>query len=612
MEKYDPVQQRVVKIFNREKYLPVFTHNLFSALGIKDAESDYKYFYPNSNWYEDNDRLYPANAGVLEASIPTDNGYLYIVDQVIEPLRTIYNILEDPSLKYTVMNKLYDKFPAFRYDKDLSAKYADAGDSLFYFYHMSTANFALLDVGSEWTSDREDWTLLTRDGFNAFVPNDGAMTQFFRQYWGAADISESEKYKDYEDLDRLAMFYLVSNHFVRSQGIMFPELIRQGLKNSWGSDYTFDVDADVEHKEICGNGVFYGINKVEVPTIFQAVTRPLFQSRKYRIFSYMLMQSGMLPVLANQDRKITMLIPSDATLSTLYYIDEGDGSNLSNFKVKQRSDNKVVGTAALEAIIRYHTISEVIEPEDIQGEGKWYESDKQAAFLKVGGSAIVQENGKPVNMGVDEFNTDGAWGANWRAYEVNELFATPENMMDAMEPGHQHNEWYDWIKLHWKNEIMRTGYTANTDYWTGSGLLVPFKDSRGILFCTHDSWGRPGKNGVPVGNPNNKKEMNTWVGKHMIARKQNEHLNVLDFLQGTVQRTDFATITPGFSIRILETLPVADDDPNKQFGAFVMTILLPDSEGGRTVHAYGPNIAQECLFYVLPTEDERFVLGKTE
>ena len=81
IEEYtDPLNRRKVKIFSREKYMPVFSTRMFAKRGISDAEGDYRLLFPDVNWQGANDRLYAGNAAVTESGIPTDNGYLYIVD----------------------------------------------------------------------------------------------------------------------------------------------------------------------------------------------------------------------------------------------------------------------------------------------------------------------------------------------------------------------------------------------------------------------------------------------------------------------------------------------------------------------------------------------------
>ena len=76
---------------------------------------------------------------MIESGIPTDNGYLYIVDKVMEPSRTIYKELSDNSgtgADYSLCKGLFDRISLYKYDASVSKNYAaSSGDSLFYFYH---------------------------------------------------------------------------------------------------------------------------------------------------------------------------------------------------------------------------------------------------------------------------------------------------------------------------------------------------------------------------------------------------------------------------------------------------------------------------------------------
>lgn len=604
--RFNPITGSMVKVCPREKYLSVFNTNMFASMNITDPESNYKYFYPNSNWYGNDNTIYPANAGLLEKAIPTDNGYLYIIDQVIEPSRTVYEVIEDEGLHYSVMKNLFDNFPRFdvgdRETKRLTELYGSKGDTLFPFYFDKSTGFTMLDIGDEWTHTLEDvWQILLRDAFVGFVPNDQAMNNFFAGFWG--DPALSEHYASYDDLDRLAMYYFVSNHFVKSAGVIFPKHLREGLYSTWGYPYDFDVDTDVEHKEICGNGAFYGITKVQVPAIFESVVRPAFQTPRFRTFSYLLKTSGLLPILANKEQKLTLFIPSNESMGksqyTSYY---GNKWDLSTYKVKEGNTDVVERKA--ENLIKSMLVSELLTPEMLNNQDgqRWIATNAKDIFIKIGMGKITTESGKDISFGVDQFVDEKS--GNWRVYEVNELLPSIEQVLEEMEIGHP--EWKAWLKLQWKEEIVK-----NTTHYPGNfkDNLVPFMESRGIVFATHDAWGKPGTNGIPKKDPNRKKPQSDWLGKHMVARKENKSLDLLQFFDGTVSNTEFQTVTPGFKIRIISMDPVPDDDPNKSagYGEFRVRIQLPESENNRIVYAYGPQFARDCLFYIVPTAENRFV-----
>lgn len=605
-ERFNPISEEMVKVCPREKYLPVFNTNMFASMNITDPESNYKYFYPNSNWYGNDNRIYPANAGVKEAAIPTDNGYLYLIDQVIEPQRTVYEVMDDSTLNYSVMRDLYDKFPRFEKDdretKRLTELYGAAGETIYPFYFSKSTGFTLLDIGDEWTHTLEDvWQILLRDAFNGFVPNDQAMNDFFNSYWG--DPALSDHYDSYDNLDRLAMYYLISNHFVKNAGVIFPKHIREGLYNIWGYPYDFDPDNDVEHKEICGNGAFYGVNKVLVPAIFESVVRPAFQTPRYRTFSYLLNRSGLLPSLANKERELTLFMPSNETLEkakyTLNITNEWD---LSTYQVK--SGTSTLGVSDAENLVKGMLISGIVTPEMLADQSKqtWFRTNANDIFVKVGQSKITTENGTDISFGVDEFNTDGKLGT-WRVYEVNGLFSPAKQLLEEIE---DHTEWKTWIKNQWKENIVKhtTQYPGNFN-----DNLLPFAESRGVIFATLNDWGKPGTNGIPKTDDNNKRPLSDWLGKHIISRKQNPELDLLPFIEGTVFNTEYKTMIPDFNLRILSIEPIPDDDPYKSqgYGTSRIRIKLPVSENERVVYAYGPLFTRDCLCYIIPDADYRFV-----
>lgn len=68
-------------------------------------------------------------------------------------------------------------------------------------------------------------------------------------------------------------------------------------------------------------------------------------------------------------------------------------------------------------------------------------------------------------------------------------------------------------------------------------------------------------------------------------------------------------MTSDFNLRILSVEPIPDDDPYKSqgYGTSRIRIKLPVSENERVVYAYGPLFTRDCLCYIIPDADYRFV-----
>lgn len=77
-----------------------------------------------------------SNAAVSEYEILADNGYVYIVDQVIEPLETIYTQLESNE-NYSIFFNLYNENTTYTYDATLSKDFEQPWGLIhFLFIHM--------------------------------------------------------------------------------------------------------------------------------------------------------------------------------------------------------------------------------------------------------------------------------------------------------------------------------------------------------------------------------------------------------------------------------------------------------------------------------------------
>src|SRR5690606_6586861 len=176
-----------------------------------------------------------ANARVAEYAIPTDNGYIYIVDEVLKPLKTIHaTIAELP--EYADFLTVYDRYRTFTYDEETSRDYGMAGDSLFNVSHGS-----LPSIASEWTTfglpdavAYFDLAGLTYRGFNVFAPDNQALQGFFDAYM-------AEHYTSLDQVDLLPLLLLMYNH-VYTGNIVFPSEIGKNpdIKATFGTPIVFD------------------------------------------------------------------------------------------------------------------------------------------------------------------------------------------------------------------------------------------------------------------------------------------------------------------------------------------------------------------------------------
>lgn len=297
------------KVFHKDRFLPVFSQQHFNTKGI-DAASNYEYFYGAGSW-RGSDGFNVSNAAVEEYAIPADNGYVYVVDEVIEPLNTVYDELANNG-NYRDFISLYDKFRTFWYDQASSANYAAVGDSLFIVNHGG-----LPPIASQWSHNGEsgypdyaNLAQLSYRAYNVFAPSNAALQGFFNEYF-------SPYYNTIYDVDMLPIAMVMYNH-VYEGNIVFPSEIGKNpdVKTLFNTPIEFNPSTDVQDKAIASNGVYYGLNKVLVPDLFNSVTGPAFRNPRYKMFMYMLRNTGLHQTLSSQDIEFTLFIPEDETLKS--------------------------------------------------------------------------------------------------------------------------------------------------------------------------------------------------------------------------------------------------------------------------------------------------------
>lgn len=334
-------------VYHLDRFIPVFSSKFFQTKTL-DAASNYNYFYPNSTWKGD-DGFNVSNAAVNEYGILADNGYIYAVDQVLEPLETIYTKMKTND-NYSIFSNLYDQNTSYVYDATLSKDYGTSlgADSLFIHTHGSD----LPAIAVEWYSTKyADVADNASKAYSVFAPSDDAMNKFFDDYW------EQGGYESLSDVDVLAMKYLLKQ-FVYPNGIVFPEEIKSGkVKNVYDMNFNFDPDK-VTDKSMCVNGVFYGLKTLDTPLLFGSVVGPAFRNKDNNYYLYMLSGAGLIVSYSSQDTKYVLLMPTNEIIQSedISLRTYADGSRLQ----QETEDGLVdVSTSVMRDVVNLHTVTGV-------------------------------------------------------------------------------------------------------------------------------------------------------------------------------------------------------------------------------------------------------------
>lgn len=295
----DPVTKSTVTVYHLERFLPVFSYHIFESKGI-EAKKNYEFFYPNSTWTGDNG-FNVSNASVEEYQIITNNGYVYKIDNILEPLETIYDVLR-VNPEYSDFFDLYSQYSTFTYDQNLSDDYgASAGvDSLYLHQHAPSG---LPNIALEWpTSNFRLYPELASISYSIFAPSNQALNSFFNRYWRTGG------YLSLTELDPLIIKILLLQS-VYSGSVIFPDEIKN-IKNALGSHYEFEL-SDVKDREICVNGSFYGLSNFPLPEIFKTVIGPSFLKKDYLLSLYAIYQSNLMSTYTSDIANFTLLIANN-------------------------------------------------------------------------------------------------------------------------------------------------------------------------------------------------------------------------------------------------------------------------------------------------------------
>ncbi len=309
---YDEEQLKDVIVYHLDAMIPIFSYKMFETKQI-DAKTSYEYFYPNSTWNGDNG-FQVANASVTEYEIPTDNGYIYKIDQVLEPMNTLYDELLSHEDFSTYVDFLQER-SYYLYSEQLTEDFGSVSNQFYLHYFKGMPYYA-----TEWylTDYRSIATNMLRVE-NIFAPKNSAFDKFFADYWRGTG------YEDYEDIklrNPEALNALLSNTFLSGSPTFFPQdAPRPEYASSYGDQFLFDYDKLAqEDRKMCLNGTLYGVSEVTAPAMFESVVGPAYKYPKYSYYVSALSRSGLYGILSSDELEYTTLMPSNQQIEKYGWI----------------------------------------------------------------------------------------------------------------------------------------------------------------------------------------------------------------------------------------------------------------------------------------------------
>jgi len=301
-----------VALTDSRKYAPLFYEDYFNIYELNS--SDYEFYFNRP--FEGDTNIYYANSKVQSAEIFAENGFLYIVDQVVEPLINAEQILanEEDNFNYSRFLELVHRFPDFRYNEEETQDQpgAEQGlevDSLFDVTYPELA----FDINNEETSPPRGTFGLPRNvtiryHHGLVAPTNEALqnfeNQFFTNYpngWGRIDGAPKE----------IQRIIVNSNMSVNP---IYPTDFSKGFYNGENDIITLN-EGNIVHKEFSSNSTFIGLNEAIIPRAFSSVTGPIYLRQGYSKIRLAIEESGLLPALKRQGKNYSFYVESDAATS---------------------------------------------------------------------------------------------------------------------------------------------------------------------------------------------------------------------------------------------------------------------------------------------------------
>jgi len=292
------------------KFAPVFYQEYFDIYDLKS--SDFEFYF---NRPLEGSEIYYANAKITSDEIFAENGFVYVIDEVVEPLKSAYQFLaQDKDNRYTEYLNLINLFPDFEYNEKKTLEQPGAKDGLVVdsLFDLTYPELTF-DINNEKTSAPvgtynlpSNVTIRYHNGLLA--PTNDAMAQFEKDYfqinngWGSIEAAP------------IHIKRIIANTYMSFNPIYRTDL-EDGFYNGELDIIQLD-ESTIIQKEYGSNSTFLGLNKAVVPRAFSSVTGPVYLQQGYSKVMYAIQHSGLLPSLKRPGKDYMLFVKNDSKSSS--------------------------------------------------------------------------------------------------------------------------------------------------------------------------------------------------------------------------------------------------------------------------------------------------------
>ncbi|HET6560212.1 MAG TPA: fasciclin domain-containing protein [Prolixibacteraceae bacterium] len=290
--------------------------------------SDYAFYFGRE--FETHEDIFYYNGRIVSDEMFAENGFVYSIDRVVEPIRNGAELLTDKSkpYSYSTYYNLINQFSELYYNEQATNKQAGADeglkvDSLFNLAYPQL----VIDINSEKTKPPKGTfglpgNVTIRYHHGIVAPTNEAFNQLVSQYlsgtnnWGSVEDAP-------ENIKRI-----IANSCLSINAI-YPTDIQKGFMNGESDIIQID-ESSIIQKEFGSNCTFIGVNKPIVPRAFSSVAGPVYLRKGFSKVMWAIESAGLLSALKRKDANYSFFVESDLLSSA-------DSSFLYNPSTKQFS-----------------------------------------------------------------------------------------------------------------------------------------------------------------------------------------------------------------------------------------------------------------------------------
>jgi uncharacterized surface protein with fasciclin (FAS1) repeats len=271
-------EDRIYKIAPRNNQIVPTTYILPSYIDYQTMnQEDYDFMFPGEAFNDGDMKV--LNAAVKEKNVVTENGLIFILDKVLEPLPNLYqNLLsEENNGSYTMFKNMLDKFGSFVFKEVIE----ETGDSI-YRINFQTGildNYPVFNPNDEaYPRIKNNVDRTWANAVGLFVPTDAALTSYLQ-----GDNLLARYFDSYDEMPLDVVGILLNMNFIEDFWDVCPS--HYGALFNIGFEILDVSTSNVVDQKFCSNGMFVGIDKVFTSNTFSTCLGPLVLDESYSIMN---------------------------------------------------------------------------------------------------------------------------------------------------------------------------------------------------------------------------------------------------------------------------------------------------------------------------------------